>query len=80
VRRYAPDGGLIHAWPLPVTQPTACCFVGKDGDTLIITSARFELSAEALAREPAAGRVMAIDAGATGPAATPYRPRPGVLP
>lgn len=80
VRRYAPDGGLIHAWPLPVSQPSACCFAGQDGDTLIITSARVGLSAEALAREPAAGRVMAIDPGATGPAATPYRPRSGVLP
>ena len=80
VRRYAPDGGLIHASPLPVSRPTACCFVGQDGDTLIVTSARFGLSAEAQAREPAAGRVMAIDAGVTGPAATPYRPHFGVLP
>jgi sugar lactone lactonase YvrE len=80
VRRYAPDGGLLHASPLPVSRPTACCFVGREGDTLIVTSARFGLPAEALAREPAAGRVMAIDAGATGPAATPYRPRSGVLP
>jgi sugar lactone lactonase YvrE len=79
VRRYAPDGGLVHASPLPVSRPTACCFVGQDRDTLIITSARSGLSAEALAREPAAGRVMAIDAGATGPAATPYRPHAGVL-
>jgi sugar lactone lactonase YvrE len=80
VRRYAPDGGLIHAWPLPVSQPTACCFVGRDAGTLIITSARLDLPAEALADQPAAGRVMAIDAGATGPPATPFRPRPGVLP
>jgi sugar lactone lactonase YvrE len=50
------------------------------GPTLIITSARMGLSAEALAHQPAAGRVMAIDAGVTGPAATPYRPHPGVLP
>ena len=35
---------------------------------------------EVLAGQPAAGRVLAIDAGATGPAATPYRPHPGVLP
>jgi sugar lactone lactonase YvrE len=77
VRRYAPDGGLVQAWPLPVSQPTACCLVGP---TLIITSARMGLSAEALAHQPAAGRVMAIDAGVTGPAATPYRPHAGVLP
>jgi sugar lactone lactonase YvrE len=80
VRRYAPDGGLIHTLPLPVSRPTACCFVGQDGDNLIITSARFGLSAEALTREPAAGRVMATEAGAAGPAATPYRPHSGVLP
>jgi len=80
VRRYAPDGGLLDTWPLPVSQPSACCFVGPGRDILLVTSARFELSAEALAREPAAGRVMAIDPGVTGPAATPYRPRPGVLP
>ena len=80
VRRYAPDGGLLDTWPLPVSQPSACCFVGPGRDILVVTSARFELSAEALAREPAAGRVMAIDPGVTGPAATPYRARPGVLP
>jgi sugar lactone lactonase YvrE len=80
VRRYAPDGGLLHTWPLPVSQPTACCFAGPARDTLIITSARSGLPAEALADQPAAGRVMAIDTATTGPAATPYRPRSGVLP
>jgi sugar lactone lactonase YvrE len=80
VRRYAPDGSLIRAWPLPASQPSACCFAGPGRDTLVITTARFNLPAEALASQPAAGRVMAIDAGTTGPAATPYRPHPGVLP
>jgi sugar lactone lactonase YvrE len=80
VRRYAPDGGLLRTQPLPVTQPSACCFVGRRRDTLIVTSARFELPAEALAGQPAAGRVMAFDAGVAGPAAAPFRPLPGVLP
>ena len=80
VRRYAPDGGLLSAVPLPVSQPSACCFAGPARDTLIVTTARFELSPEVLAGQPAAGRVLALDAGVTGPAATPYRPLPGVLP
>jgi sugar lactone lactonase YvrE len=80
VRRYAPDGALLHAWPLPVSQPTACCFAGPGRATLIVTSARAGLPAEVLAAEPAAGRVMAIVAGVSGPAAAPYRPLAGVLP
>jgi sugar lactone lactonase YvrE len=52
----------------------------RDGGPLIVTTARLELSAEVLAGQPAAGQVLAIDAGTTGPAATPYRPYPGVLP
>jgi sugar lactone lactonase YvrE len=79
VRRYGPDGRVLATVPMPVSQPTACCFAGHDRATLVVTSARQGLSPPALAAEPDAGRVFALDAGVTGPPAAPYRPLPGML-
>jgi len=79
VRRYGPDGRLLTIVPMPVSQPTACCFAGPDRTTLVVTSARDGLAPEALAAQPDAGRVFVVDAGVGGPPATPFRPLPGVL-
>ncbi len=66
VSRWNPATGenLGHI-PLPVTQVTACAFGGPDMTTLFITSAAQELDAAALARQPLAGGLFAIE--------TPYR-------
>ncbi|MFR9731546.1 SMP-30/gluconolactonase/LRE family protein [Saccharopolyspora sp. MS10] len=40
VRRYAPDGRLDLAVPLPARRPTGCCFGGEDLTDLYVTTAR----------------------------------------
>jgi sugar lactone lactonase YvrE len=66
VNRYAPDGTLERSVRLPVQRPTTCMFGGPDLATLYVTSARMDLSEEALAAQPWAGGVFAIDAGVRG--------------
>lgn len=74
VHRYAPDGSLLESVQLPVDRPTSCAFGGPDRDTLFVTTARTDLDEEALARQPQAGRVFAIDGlGARGLPCLPYR-------
>jgi sugar lactone lactonase YvrE len=64
--RFAPDGRVDRRIELPVTNPTCCCFGGPDLKTLYVTSARFGLSAEQLARNPAEGAVLALSTGVSG--------------
>jgi sugar lactone lactonase YvrE len=66
VNRYAPDGTLERSVRLPVQRPTTCMFGGPDLATLYVTSARMDLSEEALAAQPRAGGVFAIEAGVRG--------------
>jgi len=49
------------------------CFAGPDLSTLVITTASYGLNKAALTREPLAGSLFTLDAGCTGPAATPWR-------
>jgi L-arabinonolactonase len=72
VVRYTPDGRVDRAVALPCAQVTCCAFGGARLDRLFITTARTGLDAEALAREPHAGALFAIDAGVTGLADTPF--------
>ncbi|HJV02169.1 MAG TPA: SMP-30/gluconolactonase/LRE family protein [Burkholderiaceae bacterium] len=55
VVRYAPDGTLVAAWPLPVTQPSCPCLGGAGFDQLFVTTAREGLDAAALAAQATAG-------------------------
>lgn len=64
--RFAPDGRLDRLIELPVSQPTSCAFGGPDLRTLYVTTARQKLSAEALAAEPLAGALLALDVGVAG--------------
>lgn len=77
IRRYTPDGRLDRVVELPVSQPTSMCFVGPDLTTLAITTARYALDESALAAEPLAGSLFAVDVGCSGPAATPWQPLEG---
>jgi sugar lactone lactonase YvrE len=72
VVRYTPDGRVDRAVILPCAQVTCCAFGGARLDRLFITTARTGLDAEALAREPHAGALFAIDAGVTGLADMPF--------
>jgi L-arabinonolactonase len=64
--RYAPDGRVDRIVDLPVQKPTSCMFGGPDLRTLYVTSAIWDLDAEALAAQPWAGGVLALDVGVAG--------------
>ena len=51
---------------LPVSQPTSCAFGGPGLKTLYVTTARQKLSPEALAGQPLAGSLLALDVGVAG--------------
>jgi D-xylonolactonase len=61
VCRYLPDGSLDAVVHLPVSQVSSCTFGGADLSTLYITSARENLDAGQLAREPLAGALFAVE-------------------
>lgn len=63
VLRISPAGEVVETIELPVTQPAACAFGGKDLDILYITTARQRLEADAMSRQPLAGHVfkLAVD-------------------
>jgi sugar lactone lactonase YvrE len=64
--RFAPDGRVDRVIALPVSNPTSCCFGCDDLRMLYVTSARFGLDLEQLAKNPHEGALLAVDAGATG--------------
>ncbi len=64
--RYDPRGRVDRIVQLPVEIPTSAAFGGSDGRTLFITTARYSLSPEALAIQPLAGSILAIDVGVGG--------------
>ncbi|GAA2883558.1 SMP-30/gluconolactonase/LRE family protein [Streptosporangium fragile] len=72
VRRYTPGGVLDREVRLPVTQVTSCAFGGPRGDVLYITSAAHGLDPAALAGQPLAGSVFAVEPGVTGRPAVPF--------
>lgn len=65
--RITPQGKIDREIDLPVTNPTSCTFGGPDGRALFVTSARFTLSDEALARNPNEGALLVVEAGVSGP-------------
>lgn len=60
VIKFKQDGSIAAEIPLPVTNPTSCCFGDADLRTLYVTSARFGLSEEQLARNPQEGAVLRL--------------------
>lgn len=68
VVRFAPDGRVDRVVELPVSNPTSCCFGGDDLRTLYVTSARFGLNPERLAKNPREGALLALAAGVAGTA------------
>lgn len=64
--RYEPSGTIDRIVDLPISQPTSCMFGGPDLATLYVTTARHEMGAEQEAREPLAGRLLALDVGVAG--------------
>ncbi|MEM7028405.1 MAG: SMP-30/gluconolactonase/LRE family protein [Chloroflexota bacterium] len=67
VRRWNPDTGeILQTITLPTRQITACAFGGKKLDTLFITSAAQQMSAEQLKAEPTAGNLFSVKVGVKG--------------
>ena len=66
VSRYAPDGSLDRTIALPVPQVTSCAFGGADLETLYITTASLRMDRAALAEQPLAGALFAVDPGVRG--------------
>jgi len=64
--RYAADGRVDRVVDLPVQKPTSCIFGGRDLRTLYVTSAVWDLSPDALADQPWAGGLLALDVGVAG--------------
>lgn len=56
--RYTPDGAIDRSLSVPASQPTCVAFGGPDMDLLFVTSARENLSEQALASQPDAGNVF----------------------
>jgi L-arabinonolactonase len=73
VRRYAPDGQLLSASPLPVDHVTCPGFGGAALDVLCATTARMDVPDDRLAAQPETGGLFTIDAhGARGLAERPF--------
>ncbi|MGE0748751.1 MAG: SMP-30/gluconolactonase/LRE family protein [Rhodospirillales bacterium] len=66
ITRYMPDGRIDRVIELPVRPVTSCCFGGADLRTLYITTATVGLDESALAQQPLAGSLFAVDAGVQG--------------
>jgi len=66
ITRYAPDGRIDRVIEVPVQCPTAVTFGGSDMMTLFVTTARQRIAEEALAKQPLAGAVLALDVGIAG--------------
>jgi sugar lactone lactonase YvrE len=67
VGRFNPDTGqMIDFIDIPVPHVTCCCFGGDQLDQLIITTARAEMSAEALLKYPDSGHVFTVKMNVSG--------------
>lgn len=69
---FDPNGQEARTLELPVSKPTSVTFGGPDLRTLFVTSMRYGLSNEALAREPLAGAVLTVTPGVAGLPAAPF--------
>ena len=72
VARYTTDGRVDRVVDLPCSHVTCCAFGGANLDQLYVTTARTGLDPAALAREPLAGALFAVNAGVLGVADTPF--------
>ena len=66
VVRFAPDGRVDRVVEVDAPLVTSCAFGGDNLDTLYVTTARYELSADTLKKHPLAGGLFAINAGVSG--------------
>ncbi|HEY1090944.1 MAG TPA: SMP-30/gluconolactonase/LRE family protein, partial [Burkholderiaceae bacterium] len=60
VLRYAPDGSEMQRYQVPVRNPSCPAIGGANGDELMVTTARQELSREALLKMPLSGSLFGV--------------------
>lgn len=77
VVRHDPEGRVTDRIAVPTTQPTCVAFGGPTLETLYVTSARIALDADALADDPHAGGIFAIQPGQRGLLDTRFQGHPG---
>lgn len=66
LNKFSPDGKLLLKIPVPTLRPTMPCFGGPGMTTIFITSARENLTAEELARQPDAGALFSVTVDVAG--------------
>lgn len=72
VARLTPDGRLDRTIELPCARVTSCAFGGPRLETLYITTARIGLEPAALAAQPLAGGLFAVEPGIAGVAVASF--------
>lgn len=74
VRRFAPDGTLVDVVRTPrAPQATNLCFAGPDRRTLVITTAREDMTDQDVADHPESGRLFSTRVDVPGLPARPWR-------
>lgn len=76
VRCYSPSGQALASVSVPAPNTTSVCFIGPGLDTLLITTASTDLTAEQLEQFPDSGRLFTVDVGITGLPTAPWRGDP----
>jgi len=74
IRRYAPDGRCLAERSVPAPLTASCAFGGASFADLFLTSARYRMSDEQLARYPLSGSLFRTQVGCKGLPADEYRP------
>lgn len=73
VIRFDPDGRIERILKMPVSNPTACTFGGRDLKTLFVTSSHYGLPPEAIARNSLEGALFGVDTDIRGQAENYWR-------
>ncbi len=73
VTGFAPDGSPLKTFEAPAAQVSCPCFVGRDLDRLLVTSAWQGYSYDQRATDPGAGFTYVIDGDFKGQADIPFR-------
>lgn len=72
VRRYSPDGELVHTIAVPAPHVSCVCFAGPLLDTLVITTATQDLTEAQLNEFPLSGHLFTVEPGVRGLPQTPW--------
>lgn len=73
VRRFSPDGALVDRIGVPAPHTSSVAFAGDDLQTLVVTTARAELSAVERTTFPLSGRLFTLRTEVAGLPPTPWK-------